>query len=79
MKILFVCTGNTCRSPMCEAYFNFLCRRDRIQQSAAGVGTGKEEEEESRLLLKAESAGGGRREGVSSRAFGAVGLLRERD
>ncbi len=25
MNILFVCTGNICRSPMAEGYFNFLC------------------------------------------------------
>lgn len=39
MRILFVCTGNTCRSPMCEAYFNHLCRQDgKDDLSAVSAG-----------------------------------------
>ena len=34
MNILFVCTGNTCRSPMAEAIFNKLNRLDHIAYSA---------------------------------------------
>ncbi len=26
MTVLFVCTGNTCRSPMAEGFFNLLCK-----------------------------------------------------
>ncbi len=37
MKILFVCTGNTCRSPMAEAIFNKLCSKEH---SAFSRGTG---------------------------------------
>lgn len=40
MKILFVCTGNICRSPMAAAYFAHLCRkaeRDDIGVLSAGT------------------------------------------
>ena len=43
MHILFVCTGNTCRSPMAEGYFRYLVsesgRRD-ITVSSAGIFAG---------------------------------------
>lgn len=34
MNILFICTGNTCRSPMAEAIFNKLNMLDNIAYSA---------------------------------------------
>lgn len=37
-KILFVCTGNTCRSPMAEAIFNSLSP-DGFVSSSAGIST----------------------------------------
>lgn len=40
MRILFVCTGNSCRSPMADLYFNALCRkagRDDIDAYSAGI------------------------------------------
>lgn len=37
MKILFVCTGNTCRSPMAEGYLNSLKLKD-VTAVSAGFG-----------------------------------------
>ena len=38
-KILFVCSGNTCRSPMAEAYANFKYRcGDKISVTAKSAG-----------------------------------------
>ncbi|MGN0871451.1 MAG: low molecular weight protein arginine phosphatase [Victivallales bacterium] len=39
MNLLFVCTGNTCRSPMCEGYLKSLCAKaDRTDLSVSSAG-----------------------------------------
>ena len=44
MNLLFVCSGNTCRSPMAAAYFNFLCRQNGITEvRARSAGTSADE------------------------------------
>lgn len=37
MKVLFVCTGNTCRSPIAEAIFNSLNIDEKIFSESAGI------------------------------------------
>ncbi len=40
-NVLFICTGNTCRSPMAEAIFNKMCQEKNLDfhSSSAGVAT----------------------------------------
>ena len=39
MKVLFVCTANTCRSPMAEAIFNKLNTDNNYKVGSAGIAT----------------------------------------
>lgn len=49
-KILFVCVGNTCRSPMAAAYCNF--KFDGIEADSAGISTcGSDMHENSKKAL----------------------------
>ncbi len=37
-RVLFVCTGNTCRSPMAELIFNRIARKNGINAHAQSAG-----------------------------------------
>jgi len=37
-NVLFVCTGNTCRSPMAEAWLKVLCARDGLDWVVRSAG-----------------------------------------
>ena len=61
VRVLFVCLGNICRSPMAEAVFRHMAERegigDRIEADSAGTGDwhlGKPPHEGTRKLLDRE-------------------------
>ena len=37
-KVLFVCSGNICRSPLAEAFFNYLAEQKKLATHAVSAG-----------------------------------------
>jgi arsenate reductase len=69
-RLLFVCVGNTCRSPMAEAFVRHLGRGPFVAQSAGRYPTGRVEEK----TLWALQRLGVPCEGLASKGFDAVDL-----
>lgn len=56
MKVIFVCTGNTCRSPMAEYLLADFCRKNNIEIEVCSRGiacsNGRPISENSRVVLQ---------------------------
>ncbi|MEA5059713.1 MAG: hypothetical protein VB049_06715 [Candidatus Pelethousia sp.] len=63
MRVLFVCTGNTCRSPMAQALFNQRARELGLPWIASSAG----------LAAEGQPLSGGARHALASRGLAACG------
>ena len=75
VTIVFVCTGNTCRSPMAEVYFRTLCEQygvEGLEASSAGLLAvdGNPMSEEAAEILAAR--------GIAPANFGTTKLTADR-
>jgi len=52
MKVLFVCYGNSCRSPMAEAIFNTINNEHGIRAVSAGINPANKIQPETIQVLK---------------------------
>ncbi|MCY6958773.1 low molecular weight protein arginine phosphatase [Clostridium brassicae] len=54
MQVLFVCTGNTCRSCMAESIFNSVSNLDNVKAISAGIAVvpGSKTSKNTSLLIK---------------------------
>ena len=52
-KVLFVCTGNTCRSPMAEAFFNLIAQERGLPMRAVSAGLSVSADKVSKYAIKA--------------------------
>lgn len=57
MNILFVCTGNTCRSPMAEAIAKSIFPQDEYHIMSAGLSAGENKPASKNAVLAAEKLG----------------------
>ena len=80
IRLLFVCTGNICRSPMAEGVFRSMAHRAGLDAAfavdSAGTYGGHAGEPPSRLALKAAARRGYDISGLRARPVGGADIAR---